>query len=240
MKKLLPFLLPVFCFMPAVLCQADSYLDDTLLDMLRVVEDPDGFTNVRASASTEGKIVRRVTSGSVVVINVASKGAWAEIFQEDATSAKQYIHTSRLRKVDQWKRLEIGDKAQKTSATLKRDGLEMRVSSKPFLAGEHKISRNKEGILSVDGMAPWGCDGTMPRNTLLLGVTLNGDAVKIPVEAARNLYEPNFETLAMLTPSAADKHCLVIMQNSDGAGGYCIIWAFLNGAYAGRAVFTPF
>ena len=240
MKKLLPFLLCVFCFMPAVLCQAESILDDTILDMLRVVEDPDGFTNVRASASTEGKIVRKVTSGSVVVISPASKGSWAEIFQEDATSAKEYIHTSRLRKVNQWKRLEIGDKAQKSSATLKRDGLEMRVSSKPFQAGEHKISKNQEGIISVDGMAPWGCDGTMPQTTLHLAASLNGATVKIPVEAARNLYEPNFETLAILTPSTADKHCLVIMQNSDGAGGYCIVWAFVNGAYAGRAVFNPF
>jgi hypothetical protein len=195
---------------------------------------------VRSSASTDGKIVRKVTSGTVVAINTPTKGNWAELQVEEGSSAKQYIHTSRLQKVDKWKHLDIGPRATLTGATLKRDGLEVSVSSKPFKASEHKVHKPKEGLATVDGKNPWGCDGTIPRDTLLLSISLHGKALKLPAEAVANLYEPNFDTLSVHTPSTADKHCFVAMLNGDGAGAYSVIWAFVNGTYVGRAVFVPF
>lgn len=92
----------------------------------------------------------------------------------------------------------------------------------------------------VDGQSPWGMDGGLPRQFLSLTVSLKGQPVALPGAATANLYQPNLESLVLLTPARASDQALVIMTNGDGAGGYCVVWAFRNGTYMGREVFVPF
>lgn len=239
MKTSLSCLLSIL-FVAAISASAQTAIDELFLDMVRVVEDADGYTNLRAKPSTEAKITGKVLSGGVIAITSDSNGKWAEVMQDNFNAPKAYIHTSRLRRLDQWKHIEVGDWSRQKEASLKLDGVEVRVTEVPFDASAHKITKDENQMVLVDGLSPWGQDGGMPRQEMKLDISVNGQPLKLPAEATRNLYEPNVGSLALLTPSTADNHLLIVMHNSDGAGGYIVVWAFQRGAYIGRTAFTPF
>jgi hypothetical protein len=239
MNRMLAFALWLGMFQ-AVLGQTESLVDELILDSLRVVEDSDGQTNVRSGPSIEAKVVGHVASGSVVAVDAAAKGAWRKLSYDDWAHAPHYIHSSRLKKMDAWKQFEVGDVSDKDLGSLKLAGLEVSVRSAPFVAADHQITRDSQGIHLVDGKSPWGQDGGLPKQSLSLAVTQNGKPVVIPKEAVQNLFEPNMDSLTLLTPSNPSDHAVVLMINSDGAGGYCVAWSFQNGRYLGRVVFCPF
>lgn len=233
MKTMRFTLVMVFTLMATpVLAEVDEFI----LDSLRVVEDPDGHANLREGPSLKAKVVGQVASGGVVAIEPELKDGWARLFGQDAREKPRYIHASRLRPVKSWKQTVAGG----TSGRVSHAGMEVKVSAAPFVASEHQITREAQGGVKVDGEWPWGQDGGMPRRSLALAVTQNGQAVTVPKAAVQNLFEPGLESLTLLTAGHAGGPVLVVMLNGDGAGGYCVVWAFQQGSYRGRAVFTPF
>ena len=243
MTRCLLILPAIFCLIvsASAAVAADSIVDEEFLSFVRVVEDPDGSTNLRSSPSVEGRVIDKVPTGGVVAIERdRESGKWAEVVREEYKKPKAYIHVSRLRRLDQWKTLAVGDWTREKEASAKLDGVEVKAASAPFKESDHSITKDPNGGVLVNGMAPWGQDGGMPQTALQLSVSQNGKAKKLPAEATRNLYEPNVGSLVLLTPSTADKHLLVAMMNGDGAGGYTVVWAFVNGVYVGRTVFVMF
>ena len=91
----------------------------------------------------------------------------------------------------------------------------------------------------MHGRHPWGVDGGLPTRSLALAVKLDGKTVAVPAEATRDLFEPDMESLVILTPGKPAAQLVVAMWNSDGAGGYLVAWSFVNGTYAGRTVMSP-
>lgn len=218
----------------------EQLLEQEIVTCLRIVEDPDGQTNVRSGPSTKSKVVAQVPSGSVVtVLPEDAKDGWERV--DDNSENEHYIHSSRLKSVKAWKQfgaptLGGGDK----SAVLKQAGAEIQVMSRPFDAKEHTITKDENGQPLVDGGQVWGRDGGLPAHTIEMTVNLGGKDVPLPKEALQHLYEPFMESLVLLTPGDPAKQALIVMTNGDGAGGYCVAWAFENGGYRGRAVFVPF
>lgn len=229
-------------------CMATAYaadnleqlLDQEIVKVLRMVEDPDGQTNVRSAPSTKAKVVAQVPSGSVVsVFPEDAKDGWERI--DSGSEDEHYIHSSRLKSVKGWKQFGAptlgGDDK---SAVLKQAGAEIVVKSRPFNAKEHTITKDENDQPLVDGGQIWGRDGDLPAHSIEMSVKLGGKEVPLPKEALQHLYEPFMESLVLLTPGDPAKQALIVMTNGDGAGGYCVAWAFENGGYRGRAVFVPF
>lgn len=218
----------------------ESLLDQELILCLRIVEDPDGQTNVRSGPSTKAKVVAQVPSGSVVtILPDQAKDGWERV--DDHTENKRYIHSSRLKSVKSWKQIgapKLGRNDE--SAVLRQAGTEIQVKSKRFDARKHVITKDENDQPLVDGGPVWGRDGELPAKAFEMTVKLGGSEVPLPREALQHLYEPNMESLILLTPGDPARQAIVIMTNGDGAGGYCVAWAFENGGYRGRAVFMPF
>jgi hypothetical protein len=217
--------------------QTEPALDSDIFDMVRLVEDPDGQTNVRSEPSLKAPIVRQVPSGCVVTVEATTKGDWAKLLLEDFDAKPQYIHTSRLKRIDAWKQFSSKEVADHDLGVIKHEGTELRVMAIPFMPGDHKMTRNADGARLVDGKFPWGRDGGLPTQSIALTVSQNGKPISIPKAATENLYEPTMDSIVLLTPSKASDHMLALMDNSDGAGAYCVIWAFKQGKYLGRTVF---
>ncbi len=219
---------------------AQSSIDSVLLDHLRVTEDSDGFTNLRSAPASDGKIVGKVLSGGVVALTEVNGAKWPALWTEDPGQGSAHIHSSRLRRVDSWKQKEFGDWPQTGSASLEWHGLKVTAGEAPFDRSKHRISRTKEDLVLVDGRFPWGQDGGMPQREVRLEIALHGKKIDLPKEALENLYEPNVGSLALLTPGTADKQAFIVMSNSDGAGGYVVVWAIKDGKYLNRVVFNPY
>lgn len=236
--KSIPLVMMSMCLLLAAPVMAQ--VDEFILDSLRVVEDPDGHTNLRSGSSLKAKIVGQVTSGSVVAVEQEPKDGWVRLLVQDSEEKPRFIHGSRLRPVKAWRQTAIADAKDRRIGLLNDAGFEVRVLAVPFVAADHRITRNKEGGQRVDGEWPWGRDGRLPSFSLSLTVTHKGEPVAIPKAAVQNLYEPNMDSLTLLRPDDTAGPVLVLMLNGDGAGGYCVVWAFQGGTYRGRVVFNPF
>lgn len=236
--KNIPLVMMSMCLLLAAPVKAQ--VDEFILDSLRVVEDPDGNTNLRSGPSLKSKIVGQVASGSVVAVEQEPEDGWVRLLMEDSEEKPRFIHGSRLRPVKAWRQTAIADTKDRRLGVLNDAGFEVRVLAAPFVAADHQITRDEQGGHRVDGEWPWGRDGGLPSFSLSLTVTQSGEAVTLPKAAVQNLYEPNMSSITLLRSDVAGGPVLVLMLNGDGAGGYCVVWAFQGGRYRGRAVFTPF
>jgi hypothetical protein len=213
-------------------------LDESFTEILRVVEDKDGTTNVRTGASLDAKVSGKVTSGAVVSA-FPGEGDWTEINAGGDHSGDQFIHSSRLKKLNGWKQVTAAKEESGDKGSVSHSGAEVTVTAAKFVEKDHKVSKDKEGMLLVNGRQPWGTDGTLPTQSLTLAVSLHGQPVTIPAAATADLFEPDMSQLFLLTPGDPAKQMVVAMWNSDGAGGYLVAWSFVNGRYAGRTVMAP-
>jgi len=209
----------------------------TDVEYMRVVADADGTTNVRSGASLNSKVTGTVKSGSVVSI-IETKGDWTLIMGADPSSGDEYVHSSRLKKIDHWKTAKT-KWPKNDRASVENGGVKVEVYAAPFDQTQHKVRKMPNGGLTIDGHNVWGTDGNLPGHALVLAVTVNGTPVKLPASATRDLYEPNMETLELLTPGTPAEQMTIVMWNSDGAGGYMVAWSFVKGQYAGRTIFVP-
>jgi hypothetical protein len=221
----------------SAMAQAESRLPDYVADGLWLVEDPDGHTNLRSAPSLKGKVVGQVLSGGVVFSWDQPRKDWLEIGTD--SGASRYIHASRLKSIKSWKQIPVTDVKNQDRGILHHEGFEVRVTATPFVAAEHKITRTAENQPLIDGRTFLGADGDLPHRSLSVAVKLNGKAIEIPKADFVDLYEPNMETIVLLTPSQPSDRALIVMSNSDGAGGYSVVWAFEQGKYCGRTVMGP-
>jgi hypothetical protein len=219
---------------------AAPLVDDFVLDAVRVVNDPDGYANVRSGSSLQSEVVGKVESGGVVTVESALEGEWARLTSDNAGEPPRFMHASRLSKINSWLQLASAPADGGKETILREDDFEVRVRRAPFVAAEHRITRDDAGLYLVDGKRPWGQDGGLPHESLALAVTQAGKKVAVPAAATGDLFEPNMDSMVVLTPAKPSEQALVLMLNSDGAGAYGVIWAFERGRYRGRAVFNPF
>lgn len=234
----------VFHLLPALLAggitnartQEAPPVDDGIRESLRFVQDPDGYTNLRDGASLKANITGRVLHGAPVFVDPGAKGGFHLVFSdEEDAPGDRYIHGSRLRPVMDWK--AFGPEG--STGILRHGGFEAVVEDPAFVASRHRVTKNADGMILVNGKSPWGQDGGEPDRLLTLAVSIGGKAVDLPAAATDNLYEPNLETLVLLTPGDPAERAFVMMANGDGAGGYYVVWAFERGVYRGRAIMAP-
>jgi hypothetical protein len=211
-------------------------VDSETRNMLRLVQDPDGHSNIRSAANLSAPVIGKIMSGGPVFVLMEPKSGFHQVFIDYAKDKRDsFIHTSRLQPITKWKAFGPGAHP----GAVKQDGFEAVVKAAPFVVSEHQISRDAQGMVKVNGKSPWGQDGGMPRHILLLEVFLNGKKIDLPQEATDNLYEPSLTSLVLLTPDDPSRKAILMMVNSDGAGGYYVAWGFEDGVYRGRSVMSP-
>ncbi|MFN0125069.1 MAG: SH3 domain-containing protein [Verrucomicrobiales bacterium] len=237
----LSILAAALLLVPSASClraQKATAWEEGFREVLHVVEDKDGAANVRAAASMDSKVTGKVTSG-VVVAAFSTRGDWTEIDWSGSTAPGSFMHNSRLKKLKGWKQMKVTKGHTEDMGTATYAGAEATVTAAPFVEKEHRIKKEKNGPTLVDGRSPWGVDSGLPTRSLTLAVKLDGKPVAVPAEATRDLFEPNMDSLVILTPGKPAAQLVVAMWNSDGAGGYLVAWSFVNGQYAGRTVMAP-
>lgn len=226
MKSILSFLL-VFIF---------SYAHA----QFALVEDKDGYTNIRGKAAISAPVVGRVASGTMVYILEGEKD-WSNVEGNEGVSG--YIHNSRLRKIQSYQKVpvlkETGD-----SIVFKNDSLQVVIRQASFVPRSGQLTyTTTDGVryLSAINSRPfWGTDGGVPtRRYKHLTCYWRGAQVSAPDSVMNDVFEPNLE----LTHIWYDPHhqrWFIEATNSDGAGGYEIAWMFDQGAYKTRCVLIAF
>lgn len=224
----------------AATAQQPALPSEFVFDGIRVVEDPDGYVNVRSRPTTQSEVVRRVNAGALVEILSEADG-WVEISKSNATGERLgYIHGSRLVSPKTWPQHPCKAESPAETATVRHGAWSVTLTEAPFDGSKHKLTRpDAEGPVLLDGKPYWGKDGGMPDRSLVLKITFEGRPIEVPAEAVDNFFQPNPETLLLI--ERPDGGILILSENSDGGGGYCAMWSFSKtGKYLGRIAHYPY
>ena len=228
-----------------LLMQAASSAD---LDEFCVVQDSDGYTNVREKGDLKSKVIARVDHGQLVWVYLGGTTKWPEILFVDKKGKEHngFIHASRLKPLSDFKHFtgKVSEKAR--TETFEKGDLKVEIALQKFDPSNHKLTYQEvEGgryLSKIDDLPFWGTDGGIPsEHYKMIAIQKNGKTMTVPVEALKNLYQPGLypgNTKVMVNPK--ENAIYITSFNSDGAGGYVVGFVFEHGKFKSRAVFSPF
>jgi len=208
------------------------------LDEFCIVQDKDGWSNVREKEDIKSKVIARVDHGQLVWVAVEGKTKWPEIIFVDKKGKEQmgFIHASRLKTLSDFKQFKtrVSEKDQKE--TLENKDLKVEIALKKFNPENHKLSYEEvEGgrfLSKIDGQPFWGTDGGVPSTQYQkITVQKNGKTMTVPAEAFKNLFQPGlYPGNTTITINPKDETIYITSFNSDGAGGYVVGFVFKKGS----------
>jgi hypothetical protein len=201
-----------------------------------IIQDKDGYTNVRAKADGKSAVIYRLKSNEVFWYDYEEshdKEEWITVtiplnkFALDgnlcSTESKLngFIHKSRLLPLDKLKPYTASD-------------FNFQYSVKKFDAKSHLITYRYENVvILVDGRHPWGTDGNLPKSEVeKITVSIEGNIIDIP----KILYGDIFECDNDFDVYRVGDTFFVHQWNSDGAGAYEIIWVITREGVIQRLV----
>ena len=213
---------------------------------LAVIRDQDGFANIRDAATSNSKIVDTLSNERVVFcFEDATEGNWLPIdYIRNGKNRSGYIHRSRLAFIDDMEEFQASIQND-SSFTAKLDSINFTIKTKQFTQRGRllKYFKTDEGhtyLRSIDNKFPWGTDGNIPKKEYkLIEIKYGNKFLRIDKPHWSDLFEPNLD----MTSAHFDKQTRKVYLyafNSDGAGGYLVLWIFKDAQLLKREIFRPF
>lgn len=203
---------------------------------LAIIQDEDGYTNLRYQPASDAPILTQIKANHVFWYEEpeSSETEWIKVhvskdrftlgcFEYSVTTG--YIHRSRLLPLDQ---IEAYQGEDFTFSYLVA----------PFSRNGRVIDgMNGVEVAAIDGRRPFGTDGGMPKKEVkAIDVTLMGDEIPIHYSLFEDLFEVNENVQIVGT----DGTFIVYGIGSDGAYGYVIAWVFEGMGLVQRLVVNPY
>lgn len=200
-----------------------------------------GLIEVRESASPDSDVVARLDNGSGMYC-FEEKAGWIPVdFVLDGLIASGFARKSDLRMISDFESIPYSYSNEHKTILQKGDVrvilTEMDFNPKGAVFevdGESGLYRR------INGKEFFGTDGTMPtRQYGFIDVMIGSDRISLPQEATDNLFQPTLESSTANYDSVNDI-LYITASNSDGAGGYEVIWVIEKRKYKNRCVFYGF
>ena len=202
----------------------------TYAQQFAIIKDKDGYVNVHEDANVKSRIIGKIYKDSLFAYD-GEKAEWNYVSFKFYGG---YLHHSRIYPISNFPSIK-NKKVYKDSCITENDTLTLKIKSSKFNLQGHKIRRKSNIVELIDGKRVWGTDGGLPKISISrVEVIIKGEKVIIPPSAYDDLYEPSFNTTQIYIRD--DNIIYIEMTNSDGAGGYSIIWTIKNGKYFGRNI----
>ena len=231
MKKLfLTFLF--FCQFALVRAQEEAFA---------VVNDKDGYVNVRKEKSVHSKVLKKLDNNTLIFVLEYDKAYYGNWIYADNEG---YIYNDRVKWIHNFPQIAKGI-AKGNTIVFEGKEIQVALSTEKFDKNKHSFKYHKEYrdiIEKIDGEPFWGTDGNMPkREYKSIEVKIRGKQVSIPQSAYNDLYESYLYTEFNSVHYDKDNDILYIVAlNGDGAGAYMVCWQIEKGVYKGRKVGIPF
>ena len=202
-----------------------------------VINDKDGYVNVRKGKSAQSKVLKRLNNKTIVFVynyDKATDGNWIY------TDEEGYIYNDRVKWIHKF---PIIAKGIAKGNTIVFEGKEIKVvlTSGKFDKSKHSFEYFKDsptGIEVIDDELPYGTDGKMPTTEYRsIEVNIHGKRVSLPKDAYSDLYEPTFLTDHNSVYYDKESDILYIVANNNYAERpYKVCWQIEKGVYKGRKV----
>ncbi|MDR6919411.1 MULTISPECIES: SH3 domain-containing protein [Chryseobacterium] len=212
------------------------------------IVDKDGYVNIRKNADAKSDIAGKVNSGEIIYVydrDESSKN-WLmvdyPVKNRDLISG--YVYNSRIRYIESYPRVPSVS-VNESKTVLASKNIKVEIIAEPFSYKENKkyFSSSRRDMQLTDlykGKPVWGTDGTIPRTHYKsITVKIGNSTVEIPAAETENLFNVNTEFTECYFDSE-NETLYISMVNSDGAGGYAVLFKIEKGKYKGKTVIMPF
>jgi len=209
-----------------------------------IIADKDGFINVRNSPNVSNNVIDKLTNGQIVFC-LEAEGEWRPTdYDLNSQNKSGYIHNSTVKFIDEFDKVPY-DKLTDSTVTFKMDSIRLIITKTKFNPKNNKlqyhngdVSKNEMSFLEkINGKEIWGTDGNIPRNQYeQFTLTLGKDTIHLPID---NLFEPNLD-YTTVNIDTKNKTIYISALNSDGAGGYAVLWLIENGIFKQRVTTIVF
>lgn len=161
---------------------------------------------------------------------------------QDGKFVKGYVYKDRMELLSSFKPVK-GISSSENAVSFSDSNIKIDIAKTDFIKADHKYTYSKQNpgmVEAIDGKEIWGTDGNIPKKEYKsVTIRIGNDMIRLPKQALENLYEPNLDYTSAHYDPVHDT--LYIMAfNSDGAGGYGLVWIIENKKYKTRAVAYPF
>lgn len=207
-----------------------------------IVNDKDSLLNVREDGEANSKIIDKLPNGQLIYC-FENKGNWTNIdYTKKGKILNGYVYKDRYKSVSSFPKLSITKKTE-NSISLKKDTIEVIIKESKFEKSRHSFKYVKlypDQIELIDNKQYWGLDGGMPtRQFESISIRLGSTKIELPKKAFQGLFEPNIYTAEVNFDETTGTFYIQTM-NSDGAGGYEVIWKVEKGIYKDRLIVYGF
>ena len=208
-----------------------------LLGQTATVNDPDGYSNVRNAPNTDSEVIYKVSTDEIFLLGEDfsdEEKAWTTVYImknkfsldcADPSYFKGYIHKSRILPIEKMQGYDGNE-------------FKFKYETKPFDSTENIYDYYNDTpiITSINGRKAWGTDGGLPKIQVKnIIIELNGIEIKAP----RVLFSDIFEVNNSFKVYKKDNTYFIDQWNSDGAGGYNLVWVITEAGIIQRFIFTP-
>ena len=210
-----------------------------------VIDDPDGYTNVRLEPSIKSQVLGKIVDGEIFWVSEDDESGWCYVnfLQESDADANindyekmvdglvlrdGYVHKSRVR------RLNSPEGGFLMNADAGPDNYMMKDSLMVYM----KISKYTAPD-AVDIRETWGIDigDGIPKEKIASAyLEINDQRYFLPTSG---FFEANFSTTELIYDELMDVF-LLTMINSDGAGYYLCAWKVSRNGDVKRYAFRPY
>lgn len=202
---------------------------------LAIIDDPDGYTNIRAMESSESEIVGKLYDDQAFYLSDFDdiEKEWLTVSYSGKENLYGFIHRSRVKPIGRLPGL-IDKKEILNELTIEGNNIQVKITTGEFFEQEHTIERHESGyISSVDGKGIFGTGGELPHDELTgIEILDNGKNITIPQAALTGIHEIDFNRTNVFQDG--NSRLLIVMHNSDGAYGYSVIWVVEDGKFKKR------
>lgn len=207
-----------------------------------VIEDKEGYVNVRATKELKDNVVDQIKNG-VLVGHFGAEGNWIDItYQKNGANETGYVYHDRVKSIESFKKIKH-DIPKENVIVFQSDKVYIKIVKKKFEYQKHSITYFKEYptfIEKIDDKEIFGTDGNMPVEEYeSIEVIFDSKKIEFPKTEFKNLFEPNL-TATIVNYDSTNKRLFVQAMNSDAAGAYSVIWMFENGVYKSSLTAIPF
>ncbi len=188
-----------------------------------IIQDKDGYTNIRYSPDSKAKILGTVKNDELIFIFDAkdSKG-WYDMV---SSNLKGFIHKSRVKLLTEFLEIEPSNQSE-NNIRFKHNDFSIDIFSEKFLVKNNKLQRSSDGVAvtKINGKDFYGTDGEIPK-TSFKSIVFKGNKKTITVdkEQLSDIFEPDFNRTQVYFDKSTQIFYLT-MHNSDGAGSYDVAW----------------
>ncbi|BDU26908.1 hypothetical protein [Flavobacterium sp. GSB-24] len=196
----------------------------------------DGFVNVRSSAEKGNNISDKLENGFIVYY-FEPKGNWVNIdYKKDGKQLNGYIYKDRIKYINDFTNIPLNANPN-VKAELENEKVKIEISETEFSREKHNLKflkNDKSILLKIDNLQIFGNDGGIPKKEYKsIKIEIDNVKIELPNIALKNLYEPSlYNSKANYDDLNDVLH--ITSSNSDGAGGYDIIWIIEKKKYKYR------